>query len=1262
MPIQKRIAAFLALWAVLLLAMVAQTAFAVQITVPSAPTANYFLISTTTGQYIATSTLQARFLSGLITNAQLANSSIIVTTASPLGGAGTISLGGTLALTCTGCLITETDPLSLHLTDWYSTTTQIKITTLPALSLPYSQITGVPAFNSYGWPWTIIAQGESTSTLTQYTNGIIVFASSTIQNLSVNNGTTTNATSTNISISNNASTTNLIISSILGGLLATDASGKVISTSTIANSKLQNSGVTANSYTNTNLTVNAQGIITAASNGSAGTSLGYTAWGGSVLTTYATSTIASTTPAWFMTGFYASSTPSNPSVIDNFTATNSTTTNATTTTLGIRGITSALLLAGSTGGITGYTAPSACSNQFLRAITAAGGFTCASVADTDITGTIGVAHGGTASSTLGGILAGNGVSAVKSVVIGSNLTWDGTTLAATASSGSYPFNQATPYNSTSTVVTFTGGIMSTASSTFGNSSATSTFLGWVQIGSSTTKWYPMTPLQVTTNGNSFGEIVSQNLSAGTAASGDFVAGGDLMTNAAYYADYGCNSSGNTDATFSIAAASDCYLYSQDGSLDIGVASTTAAVKFFVNGTLAANEAMRITRAARVAIGTTTPSWGALTIASSSEPQVQLCDKNAADFCWSMRSINNNFYFASSTASATSTSAALTINGTTGAFTFNSGATSTFTSGLQAAALNVSGTATSTFGNGVNLATGCFSIAGACLSTGGTPGGSNKNIQFNNSSAFGGSNSFVWDNVNNRVGIGTSTPWGELSMGYTNMIMAASTSVYSSPGTYAWTAPAGTVSVTVEVWGGGGGGGGGDGTASNGGGGSAGAYVKVTGISTTAGTIYVASSSQSTGARKRAGSGVAGQAGTGYKNGGAGTTNGGHPSGGGGGSSAFTASSTVLNVIAAGGGGGAGNTATVTSNGGAAPVTTSGGAGGTAGTGGSGGGGGAASIDGTAGSGVTGGAGGTGATTLTFAGGAGGAGNNTGNFGGIGGGSGGGGAGQTGAGSAGATGGAGGDATGATGGNGSGGAAGGGASTNGTAGAIHEGGGGGGGGQGGGGTAGKGALPGAGGGGLGGNTQGTADAGDGANGQVIMTSYSWSFLNPETDFDWSSNGTSTSTPLFINYAGDVGIDATTSLSASLTVGWDANINNALNAAVMDIKGVISSVVYIFWRLDKLGHIITSGPTPGISGGTSSVSGNDHNGTITIVGTLLTSITLTFANAYSTAPECTMADSATGVTAGISSISTTQVVFSFSAGVNSGTIWYICEQHQ
>lgn len=70
-----------------------------------------------------------------------------------------------------------------------------------------------------------------------------------------------------------------------------------------------------------------------------------------------------------------------------------------------------------------------------------------------------VPQGGTGSSTLSGILKGNGTSKVGTVVIGSNLTWDGTTLSASggSSSFSYPF----PNNATSTAITFNGGLTGT---------------------------------------------------------------------------------------------------------------------------------------------------------------------------------------------------------------------------------------------------------------------------------------------------------------------------------------------------------------------------------------------------------------------------------------------------------------------------------------------------------------------------------------------------------------------------------------------------------------------------------------------------------------------------------------------------------------------------------------------------------------------------------------------------------------------------------
>lgn len=126
-------------------------------------------------------------------------------------------------------------------------------------------------------------------------------------------------------------------------------------------------------------------------------------------TTYSTTSLATTTAFWFQGGLNASSTPSNPSHIDNFLTNNSTTTAATTTSMAITSVKSALYLANANGSVIPYGGATTCSNQFFTAFSALGASTCTSVTDSFFSGQLGVAHGGTGKdfSALSGVLTFN---------------------------------------------------------------------------------------------------------------------------------------------------------------------------------------------------------------------------------------------------------------------------------------------------------------------------------------------------------------------------------------------------------------------------------------------------------------------------------------------------------------------------------------------------------------------------------------------------------------------------------------------------------------------------------------------------------------------------------------------------------------------------------------------------------------------------------------------------------------------------------------
>ena len=124
------------------------------------------------------------------------------------------------------------------------------------------------------------------------------------------------------------------------------------------------------------------------------------------------------------------------------------------------------------------------------------------------------------------------------------------------------------------------------------------------------------------------------------------------------------------------------------------------------------------------------------------------------------------------------------------FVGTSTATSTLAGGLSVLAINQTGSATSTFNNGIQLANGCFMGAdGKCISSAtGLSGGAANTLAFwTGSNTLSNNPLFNWNNSAGVMGIGTSTPWAVLSVSATSSsntlpIFAVSTSTASATST------------------------------------------------------------------------------------------------------------------------------------------------------------------------------------------------------------------------------------------------------------------------------------------------------------------------------------------------------------------------------------------------------------------------------------------------------------------------------------------------
>lgn len=222
-------------------------------------------------------------------------------------------------------------------------------------------------------------------------------------------------------------------------------------------------------------------------------------------------------------------------------------------------------------------------------------------------------------------------------------------------------------------------------------------------------------------------IVSGNLLVGTASNGVYnIATGTLSTGTT-----GLTLSGTPTLVNGGSTLAGVLAIANGGTNDGGF--TTNQLVFFNGTSLVSASSSQITNSgAYMGLGTSTPQW-LLQLASSTKPQLTLSDGSLTNAPFNFRANGPMFTLSTSspTTFATTSSSFAQFNSLTGSTT------------LQR--LDITGTATSSFGGGVNLTSGCFAINNVCVG-----GGSGTNF-FTNSGNFTSLSTGIF------LGVGTTTP-------------------------------------------------------------------------------------------------------------------------------------------------------------------------------------------------------------------------------------------------------------------------------------------------------------------------------------------------------------------------------------------------------------------------------------------------------------------------------------------------------------------------
>jgi hypothetical protein len=160
------------------------------------------------------------------------------------------------------------------------------------------------------------------------------------------------------------------------------------------------------------------------------------------------------------------------------------------------------------------------------------------------------------------------------------------------------------YDSVLKLQTFSGGVAINDSvgigSTAGNPPYRLTVSG---VGATITSGLVNAIADLTSSVDGYGQVNIRNSFAGANSSGDLIITADNGTDTTNYLDLGINNSLFSSGSWTVNGASDGYLYTSDGNLSIGAASSTKYLSLFAGGTLAINEQVRVTTTG-VGIGTT----------------------------------------------------------------------------------------------------------------------------------------------------------------------------------------------------------------------------------------------------------------------------------------------------------------------------------------------------------------------------------------------------------------------------------------------------------------------------------------------------------------------------------------------------------------------------------------------------------------------------------------------------------------------------------